>query len=52
MDQIIVALLGILSTAYAYHLLQKNRNAKEIFIKAAFEFRKPFVEVKMIFDEI
>jgi len=50
MDQIIVAILGILAAAYAYHLLQKIRSTKEFFIKAIPEFRRPFDEVKMIFD--
>ena len=50
MDQIIVAILGILAAAYAYHLLQKVRSTKEFFLKAVPEFRKPFDEVKMIFD--
>jgi len=50
MDQIVVAILGILAAAYAYHLLQKVRSTKEHFVKNTDDFRKPFLEAKMIFD--
>ena len=50
MNQIIIAILGILATAYAYHLLQKVRSTKEHFVKNTDDFRKPFLEAKMIFD--
>jgi len=50
MNPTLIAILGILIAAYAAYLLNDTVKTKEIFIKAAADFRKPFDELKMIFD--
>jgi hypothetical protein len=50
MTPILIGILGILMTAYAAYLLNSTAKTKEEFLKAAVEFRKPFIEIRNIFD--
>lgn len=50
MTPILIGILGILLTAYAAYLLNSAAKTKEEFLKAAAEFRKPFIESRNIFD--
>jgi len=45
-----IAALCILLAAYAADLLNDTIKTKELFIKSAADFRKPFDEIRMIFD--
>jgi len=50
MNPTLIAILGILVAAYAAYLLNDTIKTKELFIKSATEFRKPFDETKCILD--
>ena len=50
MTPILIGILGILLTAYAAYLLNSTAKTKEEFLKAATEFRKPFIEIRNIFE--